>query len=723
MLIKACNDTCVFKANPVFRTAATKRARIAVAAAIMIIAIGCHLWGQNQRSYIYLDGQLVSSESQTLPVSWGSAEVGATGISGSSSYSGSTYTVAGSGANITGSADAFRFAYQRISGDLTITARVVSLTNPNNWAKVGVMIRNGLDANAANALTAIRPNNTTTFSRRIIAGGESTTTAGPTGQVPYWVRLRRSGNTFMSYVSTNGTSWTLVGSQSISMPVTVYVGLAVTANNNAALCTATFDNVSINALPYPWESSDIGSVGISGSSSYSGTTLTVAASGSDVWGTADSFRYVYVQVTGDVVITARVVSLTKTNGYAKAGVMIRDGLAANASNAFTLATPSNVLAFQRRSTAGGDTSITWSSPHSVPYWVRLQRVGNYFQSYISTDGTIWIYVGSQSITMSATVYVGLAVTAHNNAAICTASFDNVTIQAPNPVPTVTSINPDAVPSGNPGFVLNIYGSGFIPSSWVIWNGNFSRTTTYISESHLQANITAADVAVAGNYSVAVSNPEPGGGRGYMYFKVHGQPTCLSFSPIEGFAGVSNITITACNAPDMSIDIEYEFTPWGGGAAQTLTKNMGTTNASGILTWSIPQNAAPGTMVVRKIKNALRLDWYTLSPPYPTLTIRPAKPITFQLTPTTLYLPGQLSIYSNNSQNQTIVEEYLNPNPPGGILQVPLPMNSSGQWSWPYACGIEPTGTYTFKRIRNQLDSGLDAWQSLPDLPLTLVPCP
>jgi hypothetical protein len=63
------------------------------------------------------------------------------------------------------------------------------------------------------------------------------------------VRLVRSGHTFSAYTSSNGTSWTLIGSESITMGATVYVGMAVTSHNTAALATSSLTNVQV--LPSP----------------------------------------------------------------------------------------------------------------------------------------------------------------------------------------------------------------------------------------------------------------------------------------------------------------------------------------------------------------------------------------------------------------------------------------------------------------------------------------
>jgi hypothetical protein len=77
------------------------------------------------------------------------------------------------------------------------------------------------------------------------ATNSATDGAFAAGAAPLWVKLIRSGSLFTGYQSTNGSTWTQIGSQSISMGSTIYVGLAVTSKNLAALSTATFSDVTI----------------------------------------------------------------------------------------------------------------------------------------------------------------------------------------------------------------------------------------------------------------------------------------------------------------------------------------------------------------------------------------------------------------------------------------------------------------------------------------------
>src|ERR1039458_7156310 len=88
------------------------------------------------------------------------------------------------------------------------------------------------------------------------------------------------------------------------------------------------------ALPPQFTSADIGAVGFPGSASYCGGQFTISGSGSDIWGSADAFHfvYVYVPVSTNCDLRAQVLSVQNTSGNAKAAVMIRESLAANASH-------------------------------------------------------------------------------------------------------------------------------------------------------------------------------------------------------------------------------------------------------------------------------------------------------------------------------------------------------------------------------------------------------
>ena len=80
---------------------------------------------------------------------------------------------------------------------------------------------------------------------------------------------------------------------------------------------------------------------------------------------------------------------------------------------------------------------------------RLVRTGDLFQAYQSTDGVTWRLVGSETILMGETVYVGLPVTSHNTSARTTAVISNVRVTAtsqPNQPPAVSITSPASTTS-------------------------------------------------------------------------------------------------------------------------------------------------------------------------------------------------------------------------------------------------------------------------------------
>jgi regulation of enolase protein 1 (concanavalin A-like superfamily) len=165
-------------------------------------------------------------------------------------------------------------------------------------------------------------------------------------------------------------------------------------------------------------------------------TYTVTGAGTDIWNASDNFEYCNRALTGDGTIIARVSSMTVTSGTgainisAKAGLMIRESLAANSKFVDVVMTPStNGACMQNRSTTGASAVQSGQvSAARLPQWLKLVRSGNSFTGYCSTNGTTWTQIGATvSVPMNQAVYVGFAVTAHNNNQACTAVFDNLTI--------------------------------------------------------------------------------------------------------------------------------------------------------------------------------------------------------------------------------------------------------------------------------------------------------
>jgi fibronectin type 3 domain-containing protein len=180
-----------------------------------------------------------------------------------------------------------------------------------------------------------------------------------------------------------------------------------------------------------WTQGDVGTVGLAGSAAIADATgvFTLAAAGAGINGTADAGYFVDQPLVGNGEIVARVVSVQNPNSNARAGIAIRDTVAANAIHASALISAGGTIEFRRRTATGGSTSITSVTGFAPAFWLKLVRSGNSLSAYRSPDGTTWTQVGTtQTVTMAATARIGLVATSGTTAALGTSVFDNVTVR-------------------------------------------------------------------------------------------------------------------------------------------------------------------------------------------------------------------------------------------------------------------------------------------------------
>jgi hypothetical protein len=264
-----------------------------------------------------------------------------------------------------------------------------------------------------------------------------------------------SEKTITGSISTDGVQWTVIGSaepdfaQMNAGDGWISGGLVVTSHDVTKVNTSTFDNVAITrgsdptALPTNWFNRDVGSTGRPGSATYDGGVFTVRGAGSDIWGTTDAFQQVYQRFLNGPIeldeypvqhaqVTARVTSLTNTNPFAKAGVMIRDSEAPDAAHVVLDVRPTGDIEFMTRKSTGASTTYIGGMNLQLPVWVKLVRSNAVVTGYVSSDGVAWTLVGNATTTLSnTTTQLGPVVTSHDSGALNTATFDHVEARVPD----------------------------------------------------------------------------------------------------------------------------------------------------------------------------------------------------------------------------------------------------------------------------------------------------
>ncbi len=332
-------------------------------------------------------------------------------------------------------------------------------------------------------------------------------------------RLERSVNgttyTTLANLTANTTSY---NDASVAAQGEYYYRVvAVNANSEStAASSVVFAAAPASTpLPLPWVAQDIGSVNGPGTTGYSAGTFTLVSNGSDIGGTADSFRYTYQSLTGDGQIVAHVATLENT-GTAKVGVMIRETLANNSRYAMVAATPAaSGVTMQYRTTAGGATTSLAGPAVAGPYWVKLVRSGSTLTGYASADNVTWTTIGSATVSMASTIYIGLSADSNTTTNLNTSTVDNVAVS--NAAPTV-AIAAAATPSPVTGNATNLSVLGADDQGEAALTYTWTATTlpagaaapTFNANGTNAAKNTTATFSKAGVYGFTVTIADAGG---------------------------------------------------------------------------------------------------------------------------------------------------------------------------------------------------------------------
>jgi len=197
---------------------------------------------------------------------------------------------------------------------------------------------------------------------------------------------------------------------------------------------------------------------------------------------------------------------------------------------------------------------------------------------IAADGLAWANAAGGPVT----------VTARNGVFTDTSQ---VTVYAENPVPILTSVDPQQVVAGSASLILTVTGSGFVPTSRVRLEGT-DLETSYLAANRLEANVPAAWLGELAVLEVSVYNPPPGGGTsGGLPLYVVDVPQVSTLSPDNGLQG-SAVRVVFYGQGLLGCSVEADNP---GIAVSGVSTNIAGTQLAATLT--IDEDAAAGPDLV------------------------------------------------------------------------------------------------------------------------------
>ncbi|MGH9602027.1 MAG: BACON domain-containing protein, partial [Terriglobales bacterium] len=164
----------------------------------------------------------------------------------------------------------------------------------------------------------------------------------------------------------------------------------------------------------------------------------------------------------------------------------------------------------------------------------------------SNAGFITITSGSSGAgngTVNFTVAANTSQNARTGTLTIGAQTFTVTQSGENPLPTLSGLSPASASGGGSAFTLTVTGAGFVNGATVRWNGA-NRTTAFVSNTQLTAQIPASDLMTLGPATITVFNPASSNGGG------GGAPNALSFNVT---ASVSSISAASFSGAELAAD--------------------------------------------------------------------------------------------------------------------------------------------------------------------------
>lgn len=175
--------------------------------------------------------------------------------------------------------------------------------------------------------------------------------------------------------------------------------------------------------------SDIGNPKIPGSVIYNpvGEEYIIEGSGYNIWFKRDEFHYLWRQIKGDFILTARIEFIDKgVEAHRKIGWMIRNDLSATSPHVSAVVHGDGLTSLQFRRNDSTETEEVKSEDQS-PNIIQLERSGNNYIMSTASGNNTFKTVKVENVDLNEKVFVGLFVCSHNADIAEKAYFRNVKI--------------------------------------------------------------------------------------------------------------------------------------------------------------------------------------------------------------------------------------------------------------------------------------------------------
>ena len=184
-------------------------------------------------------------------------------------------------------------------------------------------------------------------------------------------------------------------------------------------------------------SDDVGAPPLKGSAEFNAAAgqLKITGTGSDIWGKADQFHYVWREMSGNCTVSANVKFVTEEGiGHRKAVIMLRKSLDTDSPFLHLAIHADGTPSVQFRTTKADNTNTVDFPIEGPGTWkLKLVRQGSTITVWIAKDGAPLRELGHTTNQLGSPVLVGFGVSSHSKDAKNTVLFSDMSVeQLPTP---------------------------------------------------------------------------------------------------------------------------------------------------------------------------------------------------------------------------------------------------------------------------------------------------
>jgi TolB protein len=180
---------------------------------------------------------------------------------------------------------------------------------------------------------------------------------------------------------------------------------------------------------------DLGAPPLKGSTQFDAAAgrYSITGTGTDIWGRADQFHYLWREMSGDVAVTATTRFLTDGNPHRKAVIMLRKTVDADSPFVQLAIHGDGMPAVQFRNAKADTTNTVDFLVEGPGIWtLKLVRQGSNVTVWVGKDGAPLRELGQTLTQLGNPVLVGLGVSSHTQEATNTVQFTAVVVEPVKP---------------------------------------------------------------------------------------------------------------------------------------------------------------------------------------------------------------------------------------------------------------------------------------------------